>query len=207
MNLDTRTSDVIRRLTARTEQDRVDWQRFHGEIGSQPPFQSIDRYTTTLPTPDGGGLKWEVASVDRAGAPNRVTANVFRLPPDDENGGSGGGRLFSMDAEDGAVGRQDDYDLLQTLTPPRGDPRLVGTTLSTRWKRVGGRLTPATVARPRGIDTDRDAASPADPNDKPTQMTASASINPTVRPVTDRILKSEGEANDASFVIFGPAAT
>ena len=33
--------------------------------------------------------------------------------------------------------------------------------------------------------------------------TASASIKPTVRPVTDRILKSEGEANDASFVIFG----
>ena len=115
MNLDTRTSDVIRRLTARTEQDRVDWQRIHCEIGSRPSFQSIDCYTTTLPTSDGGGLKWEVASVDRAGAPNRVTADVFRLPPDDEDGASRGGRLFSVEAEDGAVGRQDEYDLLQTL--------------------------------------------------------------------------------------------
>ena len=110
MTIDDRTAAVIRQLTERTEAGRLEWRWAGSE---QVGCETLPgEFRTDLPLPDGDAVRWEVELLEGAGGPDVLALTVTRLP------GASARReaiLFQAVVEDGAVGRQDRFDLLRRL--------------------------------------------------------------------------------------------
>ena len=112
MKIDDRTAAVIGKLTDRTKAGAVGWHTVRFEDGRHGVADQA--FSTTLRAPSGTGLQWTVVRFSPGGSPDWMRVRVDRreLRPGGERESA---EVFAADAENGAVGEQAQFDLLEEL--------------------------------------------------------------------------------------------